>query len=38
MALTQKIQIAAKTLDLRVMDHIILSGNEYYSFGDDGIL
>ena len=36
--LTQKIQTAAKLLDLRVMDHIILSGNNYYSFGDDGIL
>ena len=36
--LTQKIQTAARLLDLRVMDHIILSGNDYYSFGDDGIL
>jgi DNA repair protein RadC len=36
--LTQKIQTAAKLLDLRVKDHIILSGNDYYSFGDDGIL
>ena len=36
--LTQKIQTAAKLLDLRVIDHIILSGNDYYSFGDDGIL
>jgi DNA repair protein RadC len=36
--LTQKIQTAAKLLDLRVMDHLILSGNNYYSFGDDGIL
>jgi DNA repair protein RadC len=36
--LTQRIQTAAKLLDLRVMDHIILSGNDYYSFGDDGVL
>ena len=35
---TQKIQTAAKLLDLRVIDHIILSGNEYYSFGDSGRL
>jgi len=35
---TQKIQSAAKVMDLRVIDHIILSGNGYYSFGDDGIL
>jgi DNA repair protein RadC len=36
--LTQKIQAAAKLLDLRVHDHIILSGNDYYSFTDDGAL
>ncbi|MCL2412688.1 MAG: DNA repair protein RadC [Bacteroidales bacterium] len=35
---TQKIQSAAKVMDLRVIDHIILSGNDYYSFGDDGVL
>ena len=34
--ITQKIQTAAKLLDLRVIDHIILSGNDYYSFGDEG--
>jgi DNA repair protein RadC len=36
--LTQKIKTAAKMLDLRIIDHIILSGNEYYSFAEDGIL
>jgi len=36
--LTQKIQNAAKLLDLRIKDHIILNGNDYYSFSDDGIL
>jgi len=36
--ITQKIQSAAKLMDLRVIDHVILSGNEYYSFRDDGIL
>ena len=36
--LTQKIQTAAKLLDLRIFDHIILSGNDYYSFRDDGVL
>ena len=36
--LTQKIQTAAKLLDLRIMDHLIVSGNNYYSFADDGIL
>jgi len=36
--ITQKIQTAAKLLDIRIMDHIILSGNDYYSFRDDGVL
>ena len=36
--ITQKIQAAAKFMDLKVVDHIIVSGNEYYSFSDDGIL
>ncbi len=36
--LTQKIQSAAKLLDLRVVDHIIICGNDYYSFGDDGVM
>jgi DNA repair protein RadC len=36
--LTEKIQTAAKLLDLRIIDHLILSGNDYYSFAEDGIL
>jgi len=36
--LTEKIKTAAKLLDLRVMDHLIVSGNDYYSFAEDGIL
>jgi DNA repair protein RadC len=38
MHLTKKIQTAARMMDLRLIDHIILSGNDYYSFGDDGVL
>ncbi|MCL2028610.1 MAG: DNA repair protein RadC, partial [Bacteroidales bacterium] len=36
--LTEKIKTAAKLLDLRVMDHLIVCGNDYYSFAEDGIL
>lgn len=36
--LTLKIQEAAKYFDIRVMDHIIVSEDSYYSFADEGIL
>lgn len=36
--LTDKIREGAETLDLRVLDHIIVSGNEYFSFNDHGYL
>lgn len=36
--LTQKIKEAAKYFDIKVMDHIIVSEDGYYSFADDGIL
>jgi len=35
--LTQKIREAAKFLDIRVMDHIIVSDEGYYSFADGGM-
>lgn len=34
--LTNKIMTAAKFLDIRVTDHIIVSEHGYYSFADDG--
>ena len=34
-AITKKIQIAAKQLDMNVIDHVIISENGYYSFADD---
>ena len=39
-SLTSKISSAAAFMDIKVIDHIILSGNEdtYYSFADDGML
>ena len=36
--LTTKIKEAAKYFDIRVLDHIIVSENGYYSFADEGIL
>ena len=36
--LTFKIKEAAKYFDIRVMDHIIVSEDGYYSFADEGLL
>ncbi len=36
--LTQKIKEAARYFDIRVMDHLIVSDEGYFSFADDGIL
>jgi len=36
--LTIKIKEAAKYLDIKVMDHIIISEDGYFSFADEGIL
>jgi DNA repair protein RadC len=37
-ALTIKIKEAASLLDIRVIDHIIVSEEGYYSFADEGLL
>lgn len=38
-ALTQKIKEAGRYLDLPVVDHLIISGEDYYySFADEGLL
>lgn len=36
--LTQKIKEAARYLDIKVLDHIIVSEEGYYSFADEGIM
>ncbi len=36
--LTQKIKIAASFLDIKLLDHIIISAEGYYSFADEGLL
>lgn len=37
-ALTAEIADAAKTLDIRVLDHIIVGKDGYYSFMENGLL
>jgi len=36
--LTLKIKEAAKYMDIRVLDHVIVSADGYYSFADEGLL
>ena len=36
--LTQKIKTAASYLDIKVLDHIIVSEDGYYSFADEGMM
>ena len=37
-ALTEKMQKGAKLLDLYLFDHIIVSGNRYFSFSDENLV
>ncbi|HET6993600.1 MAG TPA: JAB domain-containing protein [Chitinophagaceae bacterium] len=36
--LTEKIKKASAYFDIKVMDHIIVSENGYYSFADEGLI
>lgn len=36
--MTQKIKVAASYHDIRVIDHIIITSEGYYSFADEGLL
>jgi DNA repair protein RadC len=36
--LTTKLKTAAQSLDIQVLDHIIVTEKQYFSFADDGIL
>jgi DNA repair protein RadC len=36
--LTNKIKEASKYFDIKVLDHIIVSEEGYYSFADEGLL
>lgn len=36
--LTQKIKLAANFMDIKLLDHLILTKEEYYSFADNGLI
>jgi len=36
--LTNKIMESAKLMDIKLMDHIIVAGNEYFSMADEGLI
>ncbi|MCM4168490.1 hypothetical protein KCTC52924_02065 [Arenibacter antarcticus] len=36
--ITQKLKIASQALDIKVLDHIIITQKEYFSFADEGLL
>lgn len=36
--ITRKLKVASEALDIKILDHLILSQNEYLSFADQGIL
>ena len=36
--LTEAVRKAAETLDIRLVDHVIVAGNNYYSYADEGKL
>lgn len=36
--ITQKLKIAGEQLDIKVLDHLIITETNYFSFADDGIL
>jgi DNA repair protein RadC len=37
-ALTKKLKEAGKVLEVQLLDHLIIAGQKYYSFADEGIL
>ena len=37
-SLTKKLESAAKLLDIRVIDHIIITRLDYFSFADEGLI
>lgn len=36
--ITNKLKVAAESLDIKVLDHLIITEKAYYSFADEGIL
>ncbi|HJL77885.1 MAG TPA: JAB domain-containing protein, partial [Candidatus Marinimicrobia bacterium] len=38
LAITKKLKEATQSIDVSVHDHLIIAGNDVYSFADHGIL
>lgn len=38
MNITNKLKDAAKLMDIKLLDHLIIGGNDYYSMADDGLI
>jgi DNA repair protein RadC len=36
--LTEKLKLAGQSLDIKVLDHVIVTQKAYFSFADNGIL
>ena len=36
--ITNKIKDAGNLMDIQLLDHVIIAGNDYYSFADNGLL
>jgi DNA repair protein RadC len=36
--ITKKLKVAGESLDIKVLDHLIVTENNYFSFSDEGIL
>ena len=36
--ITQKLKTAAEALDIKILDHLIITQNEYFSFADENML
>lgn len=36
--ITSRLKVAGRALDIYVMDHVIIGGNLYYSFADEGLI
>jgi DNA repair protein RadC len=37
-SITNKLKLAGETLDIKVLDHLIITENAYFSFADENIL
>jgi DNA repair protein RadC len=36
--ITKKIKLAVSSMDIVLLDHLIIGGNSYFSFADEGLL